>query len=224
MAALPVKHSGSMITTPPGGMKPSGTGSPKGTATPFRGNKGGFNPANPGAGAGTKAPSATPKLTGTPRLPGSSVTPGTQLQGSPVPKPTGRGESATPTPHVTAPVSTPKPAEHLATPPPTPHHSATPAPTSHPTVHLATPPPHHATPMQHPHTTSATVRLGFWFWRDLEFEAELRAWCYHKPQSPYSSSSLDGSNPACEPMGIAGRLLDQNRSMLGFRRHRDFED
>ena len=125
-----MKHSGSMITTPPGGMKPSGTGSPKGTATPVRGNKGGFNPANPGAGAGTKAPSATPKLT----------------------------------------------------------------------------------------------RLGFWFWRDLEFEAELRAWCYHKPQSPYSSSSLDGSNPACEPMGIAGRLLDQNRSMLGFRRHRDFED
>jgi translation initiation factor IF-2 len=142
-------------STPPGGIKPSGTGSPKGTATPFRGNKGGFNPANPGAGAGTKAPSATPKLTGTPRLPGSGVTPGTQLQGSPAPKPTGRGESATPTPHVTAPVSTPKPVEHLATPPPTLHHSATPAPTPHPTVHLATPPPHQATPAPHPHTTSA---------------------------------------------------------------------
>jgi probable HAF family extracellular repeat protein len=141
-------------STPPGGVKPSGTGSPKLTATPFRGNKGGFNPANPGAGAGTKSPSATPKLTGTPRLPGSSVTPGTQLQGSPTPKPTGRGESATPTPHVTAPVSTPKPVEHLATPPPTPHHSAVPTSTPHPTVHLAAPTPHRATPTPHLHATS----------------------------------------------------------------------
>jgi hypothetical protein len=31
----------------------------------------------------------------------------------------------------------------------------------------------------------ATVQLRFWFWHDLEIEAELRAWYYHKPQSPF---------------------------------------
>ena len=31
----------------------------------------------------------------------------------------------------------------------------------------------------------ATFQLGFWFWHDLEIEAELRAWYYHKPQSPF---------------------------------------
>jgi hypothetical protein len=37
-------------STPPGGIKPSPTGGPKGTATPLKGNiRGGFNPANPGA-------------------------------------------------------------------------------------------------------------------------------------------------------------------------------
>jgi hypothetical protein len=33
--------------------------------------------------------------------------------------------------------------------------------------------------------SAATVQLGFWFWHDLEIEAELRAWYYHKPQSPF---------------------------------------
>jgi len=45
---------------------------------------------------------------------------------------------------------------------------------------------------------------------------ELRAWRFHKPQSPYSSTCVDGSNlnwAAC-------RLLNQNQSTRGFRRHR----
>jgi hypothetical protein len=33
--------------------------------------------------------------------------------------------------------------------------------------------------------SAATVQLGFWFWHDLEIKAELRAWYYHKPQSPF---------------------------------------
>ncbi|HET9375994.1 MAG TPA: DUF6600 domain-containing protein, partial [Chthoniobacterales bacterium] len=147
-------------STPPGGFKPSATASPKVIATPFRGNKGGFNPANPGAAAGTKSPPVSPKPTGTP---------GTQLQGLPTPKPTGRGgptptppvpagtpaptpkppeHSPTPAPHLATP--TPHPTVHLATPSPTPHRSPAPTSVPHPKEHLATPPPHHATPAPHP--------------------------------------------------------------------------
>ena len=143
-------------STPPGGVKPLATGAPKGTATPIRGSKGGFNPANPsGAVGGTRSPG-----------PGGSAIPGTKL-GSPSPNPTGRGGGPTPTPSVPAatPTPIPKPVEHLPTP--TPHVGT---PTAHPTVHLATPPPitHHspvptstphpkehlATPAPHPRSTS----------------------------------------------------------------------
>jgi probable HAF family extracellular repeat protein len=163
-------------STPPGGVKPLATGIPKGIATPFKGTKGGFNPANPSAAGGTKSPLSSPKPTGTPGRPGGAVTPGTQLQGSPTPKPTGRGGGptptpprpagtptptpnppehlSTPTPHIATPTPTVHPTVHLGTPPPTPHRSPVPTPTPHPKEHVATPPPHHATPAPHPRSTS----------------------------------------------------------------------
>jgi hypothetical protein len=153
--------------TPPRGVKPLATGSPKAIATPFK-SKGGFYPANPGAAGGIKSPSASPKPVGTPGRPGGAVTPGTQLQGSPTPKPTtGGGAGQTPPVQAGTPAPVPKPPEHsptpaptvhptvhLATPLPTPHHSPPPVSTPHPKEPLATPPAHHATPTPHPRSVS----------------------------------------------------------------------
>jgi probable HAF family extracellular repeat protein len=144
--------------TPPGGVKATPTGTlPKGTATPLKSNIKGFNPANPGGGV-IKSPSTSPKPTGTPHVPGASVTPGTQLRGSPTPAPTVHAGTPTPTPKPAEHLPTPTPTVHVPTPTPKPEHLTTPAPTPHPTVHLATPTPHvreHlATPAPHPHVTS----------------------------------------------------------------------
>jgi hypothetical protein len=43
---------------------------------------------------------------------------------------------------------------------------------------------------------------------DLAVGAELRAWCYLGPQSPFSSFCLDGSNQHAS--GCLAILLDQN--------------
>ena len=54
-------------------------------------------------------------------------------------------------------------------------------------------------------------------WRRLEVDAELRALRWHKPQSPFPSSCLDGSN-GTGTHRAAWRLLDENRSVRGLRR------
>jgi len=54
-------------------------------------------------------------------------------------------------------------------------------------------------------------------WRRLEVDADLHALRWPKPQSPFPSSCLDGSN-GTRTHRTAWRLLDENRSVRGLRR------
>jgi hypothetical protein len=54
---------------------------------------------------------------------------------------------------------------------------------------------------------ATTVRLGFFVWRELKADAELRVYNYYKPQSPlFVRASPMGSHPEFEP----GRQRDEN--------------